>query len=81
MEFTHDRVEDSWRLSSIQNSDFTLNGGYIFVYADCGHAIDVPDHLSYFCSKYFTHTTIFHVHVQFYLCISKCLFIDSNDNT
>lgn len=51
LEFTHENVDNSWHLSNLKSVNLTTNDSHIFVFADCGGAINVPEDLSYFCSK------------------------------
>lgn len=52
MQFTYDNMEASWSLSVLKFGNVTNNQVHIFDYADCGGVIEVPDDVSYFCSKY-----------------------------
>ena len=52
MQFTYDNMEASWSLSVLKFGNVTNNHTHIFDYGDCGGVIEVPDDVSYFCSKY-----------------------------
>ena len=71
MQFTYDNMEDSWSLSVLKFGNVTNNQVHIFDYANCGGVIEVPDDVSYFCSKYrfrLVHYMLYILYVHFDGC-------------